>query len=228
MDRRAWLLLLAMGGGACGGDGKSQAFEDAGALEDGASPQYDASATDGGGRDAGDSGTAADGGDGPEEKLSGNGFPMSQHCLPNPKEYIDLLGGCSGDKLNTVSAAGIRVGEDDEYLVRVNTMELPLPMRAGEPYALSTELSVTDPDTERDFEVWGVMSHCAASGETAALLGTFAMDRKKGVYCLELMPDQSYTHVLFVFRQYHKSVHAISGFGLHGRCICQQGSCPAP
>jgi hypothetical protein len=71
------------------------------------------------------------------------------------------------------------------------SLALPEPMKAGQPYSLSAD--ITSVNYTGNIEFWGTTSECGPG-----LQKLFSAPVQTKTYCADVMPTQDFTHVLFV------------------------------
>jgi len=229
---------------SCGDSPKHSPSDDAGALDassiaagihdaqvavgrDGSSPgiQTDAgldAASNSGGSDA----AASDGGNqgshdaGPRNI---NGYLVADHCAPGDY-YPAVIHDCVDVPNGVAAAEDAGTGSPPFKRLAQWWWQPDKPMVAGQPYAISVEATPSGPQGRTDavqLEIWGTMSPCATGGEGAERLAVEGLDVDR-VYCHDLHPTKSWTHVIFVFRIFDDN----AGVALHGQSYCQTGVCP--
>jgi hypothetical protein len=105
-------------------------------------------------------------------------------------------------------------------IMSITSYELPVPMKAGQPYSLS----VTEYDNNfgGDVEFWGATSECGPGWEK--LYGA-PMDSK--VYCADVTPTQDYTYVLYVERLVKEDGGWSASSHASNHLACPTGRCMA-
>jgi len=163
-----------------------------------------------GGRAVG-SGSGTGGG----EELSLGGLPVSDLCSPGEYSYMTAI--------TCQPTVGGLMTEGTRTLVE--SVELPVPMTAGQPYSISLEHKTSMETPAKWIEdVYGVMSMCAEGGETAELLGTQMLDRGNGTYCLTFTPQKAYTYLLLAAKMVGREAFMARG----GYQFCPTVGCPDP
>jgi hypothetical protein len=102
----------------------------------------------------------------------------------------------------------------------ITSIQLPVPMTAGQPYSLS--VSVNDNGFSGDVEFWGATSQCGPGWQQlySAPLGS-------KVYCADVSPAQDYPYVIYVERMYTDS-GAPAGESAYNHLACPTGRCTSP
>lgn len=151
---------------------------------------------------------------------SGNaGAPaQAEHCSPNEGIALPLGPSCLFD----TEPEDLGITDDPRYL-DVSSVELEVPMVAGQPYAFSFEAQqVRGTFGGYVFEIWGATEHTfddgSRCGVATELVGSIEVPTE-GVYCMDLVATQDHQYWLKVLR-------AGSYFGGDGSLQSDLNYCP--
>jgi hypothetical protein len=103
-------------------------------------------------------------------------------------------------------------------IMSITSMLLPEPMKAGQPYSLAA--TVFNGGFTGDIQFWGTTSECGPGLEQL-----FSKPVDSTTYCVDALPTQDYTYVLFVERLINDSGAPASEH--EGNILaCPSGRCP--
>jgi hypothetical protein len=101
----------------------------------------------------------------------------------------------------------------------ITSMQLPVAMKAGQPYSLS--ITVSDNGFSGDVEFWGATSQCGPGWQQL-----YSAPLASKAYCADVNPTQDYTYVLYVERMFTDS-GAPSSESDYNHLACPTGRCKA-
>lgn len=182
-------------------------------------------------------GTAATGGS-DTAGIGGTGgeidaYNKADHCSPG--EYVNTYSSdgpadpnrgvrCIDADYDAAGAAGVFTGEHFPSL-RINSVELAVPLQTGTSYAASFEVEVRSPLDPQIFQIWGTDAKCGA-GSQADLLYEVLLQEGKQIVCSDLAPAKNYTHLLVVIRDEDDKLTGGMVMSFVGATYCSTGRCP--
>lgn len=236
---KEWLLVigLALSPTACGdeeGDTAGTGGSSGTTLTGDAGGNSGISDSSGAGSASRDSGTGTAGlTGGSGETIVDTQYNKAEHCSPG--EYLGGVSfrsdtglnhalSCSSDNYIAALTAIVYTGNPLRRLP-IHSIELAVPMRTGETYALSFEVGVEAPENPQVYQIWGANSECGA-GDQVEMLFEQRLQEGKQIVCTEIVPSKAYTYLLTVFRPEADGLNGGYLISYSGAMYCPSGRCP--